>query len=337
MLSETTSLAAIAFLIAQTLKEEYGLDPAPLLAECLIDPDLEIKPGSRISTEAMDKLWSRALELTDDSTIGINVGRRVSLSTYYVLGHAWHASANLVDAIERLLRYDHVIDTTQAIMALEKQGNSYRVSEGYANDELKPPGYMIDAEIAGFLRLCELVKGRAVNPTKVELIESESDHPDAHQDLFRAPIEFGAEEYALYFDAADLEEPLVTAIPDVADATDKIAERYVDSLDKNKVAGQVRELLIQMLPSGSADQESIASRLYRSSSTLQRQLTAEGTSYRDVLESTRNQLAEDYLKNNEHSHAQIAFLLGFSDQSNFARAFKRWNGQSPGKFQKSLV
>jgi AraC-like DNA-binding protein len=337
MLSETTNLAAVAFLLADTLQEEYGLDPAPMLAECLIDPDLEAKPGSRISTEAMSKLWKQALQLTGDSTLGIKVGRRATLGTYYVLGYAWYASASLVDAIGRLLRYHHVIDTSESILALEKQGDSYRVSEGYANIDLKPPGYQMDAEIAGFLKLCELVKGKAVYPTKVELVESEDRHPVEYQELFQAPIVFGAEEYALYFDAAVLEEPLATAIPDVADATDKIAKRYVDSLDKNKIAGQVRELLIQMLPSGSADQENIASKLYRSSSTLQRQLTAEGTNYRDVLETTRSQLAEEYLKNNEHTHAQVAYLLGFSDQSNFARAFKRWTGQSPGQYQKALA
>lgn len=90
-----------------------------------------------------------------------------------------------------------------------------------------------------------------------------------------------------------------------------------------------------MLPSGHADQESIASRLYRSASTLQRQLGAEGTSYRTVLESTRRGLAEQYLKDGEYTQAQIAFMVGFSDQSNFARAFKRWTGLSPGEYQKA--
>ena len=68
-------------------------------------------------------------------------------------------------------------------------------------------------------------------------------------------------------------------------------------------------------------------------STLQRQLKDEGLSYRDVLESTQRSLAENYLSENKHTHAQIAFLLGFSDQSNFSRAFKRWTTMSPKQFQ----
>ncbi len=71
-------------------------------------------------------------------------------------------------------------------------------------------------------------------------------------------------------------------------------------------------------------------------STLQRQLQAEGLSYRDVLESTRRSLAENYLQDKKHSLAQIAYLLGFSDQSNFSRAFKRWTSMSPKQYQESL-
>ncbi len=124
--------------------------------------------------------------------------------------------------------------------------------------------------------------------------------------------------------------------PDVAKATDRIAEQYIETLDPHKVASQVKRLLIALLPSGKADQELVSSRLNRSMSTLQRQLQAEGLSYRDVMESTRRSLDENYLQDKKHSLAQIAYLLGFSDQSNFSRAFKRWTSMSPKQYQESL-
>lgn len=64
-----------------------------------------------------------------------------------------------------------------------------------------------------------------------------------------------------------------------------------------------------------------------------RSASSEGTSYRDVLDETRKSLAEEYLRQRKLSHAQIAYLLGFSDQSNFSRAFKRWTKKSPRSFQ----
>jgi AraC-like DNA-binding protein len=160
-------------------------------------------------------------------------------------------------------------------------------------------------------------------------------HPDAYRQALRAPVRFSADVGVFHFDKALLQEPLTHAAPDVAKATDRIAEQYIETLDPNKVASQVRQLLIALLPSGKADQDLVSKRLNRSTSTLQRQLQAEGLSYRDVLDNTRRNLAESYLTDNKHSHAQIAFLLGFSDQSNFSRAFKRWTSMSPGQYHEA--
>ncbi len=158
---------------------------------------------------------------------------------------------------------------------------------------------------------------------------------DAYRELFQCPVTYGSEKEVWRFAAADLEEGLTGSIPDVTVATDRIAENYIASLDKSAVATAVRQLLVQMLPSGKTDQDTVAKRLYRSTSTLQRQLGAEGTNYRSVLESTRRDLAEQYLQDSEYTQAQIAFMVGFSDQSNFSRAFKRWTGMSPGDYQKA--
>jgi AraC-like DNA-binding protein len=146
---------------------------------------------------------------------------------------------------------------------------------------------------------------------------------------------FGADVGVFYFDKEVLLEPLSLGAPDVAKATDKIAEQYIEALDPHKVASQVQRLLVDLLPSGKTDQDLVSKRLNRSTSTLQRQLQAEGLSYRDVLDSTRQRLAQNYLTDDKHSHAQIAFMLGFSDQSNFSRAFKRWTSMSPGQYHEA--
>jgi AraC-like DNA-binding protein len=94
--------------------------------------------------------------------------------------------------------------------------------------------------------------------------------------------------------------------------------------------------LLTLLPSGEATQETVASSLNKSVSTLQRQLKAEGASYRAVLEETRRDLAERLLEEQRYALSQIAYLLGFSDQGNFSRAFKRWTGRSPAAFRRHV-
>jgi AraC-like DNA-binding protein len=189
--------------------------------------------------------------------------------------------------------------------------------------------------IVAFFKFCEIIKREPVHPLKAELIFP---YDEAHrylEEFLQCPVTYGNEREKFYFSKEEFEERLPGYVPEILEASSQIVEEYLQSLDQSKVATDVRRLLIQMLPSGKADQDKVASRLYRSTSTLQRQLSAEGTSYRDLLESTRRGLAEKYLRDGKHTQAEIAYMVGFSDQSNFARAFKRWTGMSPGQFQKA--
>ena len=80
--------------------------------------------------------------------------------------------------------------------------------------------------------------------------------------------------------------------------------------------------------------EAVARALHMSVRTLQRRLVASGVTFREVADAVRMQLAEEYLSDRAVSTAEVAFLLGFSDQTAFNRAFRRWTGQSPGRWRR---
>lgn len=325
----------MAFRIGDTLRAEYGIDPVPMYKELGLDPDGPEKSGDRLSNKILNQLWALAADASGDAALGVKIGCRARPSDFFVLGHAWLASSTLVEAMERMIRYEEILDSGITDINFVKEGDVYIVSEAYPSPADYPGKLSVDTSIASLVTLCEAAAKKTVLPLRLELLLPVGSPVDIYNDLVDGPVTTGHERNALHFRAADLEKPLSGFIPDVLEATADIAERYIASRVESKIAHQVRELLVQMLPSGSVDQEGVADKLYRSASTLQRQLSSEGTSYRDVLESTRRDLAEAYLKDQKHSHSQIAFLVGFSDQSNFARAFKRWTGMSPGSFQKT--
>lgn len=91
--------------------------------------------------------------------------------------------------------------------------------------------------------------------------------------------------------------------------------------------------IIERLPDGAPNQQQIASSLNVSNRTLQRKLREEGTSFIDLLQDTRLQLACKYLSSPGRSVVETAYLLGFSEPSTFSRAFKRWTGQSPAEYR----
>jgi AraC-like DNA-binding protein len=115
----------------------------------------------------------------------------------------------------------------------------------------------------------------------------------------------------------------------LAAGADRMAARYIEGMTANSVATTVRALLLKAMPSGNLEQDGIARSLNQSASTLQLRLREEGTSYQRLLDATRRDMALEYLKEGRHSLAEITFLLGFADQSNFTRAFRRWTGRTP--------
>jgi AraC-like DNA-binding protein len=335
MLSEPTVLVNVARLVGETLEQDYGIDPAGLFAQVGIDTRKFLKPGARTSFRKMDELWTAARDASGDPWFGFTAGRRATPNDFFVLGHTWQASETLQDAFDRLCRYSHVLTTRRSETTLHKQDDGYALTEVWPEGSAIPTEIAKDAGYVALFGLVDFVTRGAVSPVKVTLTVDPKHASPLYEELFRCPVSYGHETDEWLFATEDIERPLPGSIPDVASATDRIAEKYIASLDVSTVAADVSRMLIQTLPSGHMDQETIAQRLYRSRSTLQRQLSAEGTSYRQILDETRRELAERYLAEGDHSQAQVAFMLGFSDQSNFARAFKRWTGVSPGEYQKA--
>lgn len=335
MLSEPSTLANVARLIGETLKQDYNQDPAPLFELAGIDTRKFQRPGARVAFSKMQALWTKAVEVTGDRWFGLKVGQRAEPADFYVLGHAWLASPTLRDALDRLARYVHVLTTAISEVSVQDRGDTVALIESVPGQVAVPNPAANDAGLVAFFKLCEIVRRQPVRPVRAELALPADAASPVYDDLFQCPITYGNDDEIMYFSADEFAEPLVGNIPEVVDSVSAIADQYLETLEHGNVAIEVRQQIIKMLPSGHADQDTIASRLHRSRSTLQRQLNAEGTSYRDILETTRRSLAERYLRNSAYSQAEIAFMVGFADQSNFARAFKRWTGMSPGQYQKA--
>ena len=334
MFAEPTTISSVARLVGETLQDVYGIDPGGLFRDSRIDTQKFDKPGSRVPFSKMNVLWKLATEAANDVEFGVKVGSRVSPGDFYVLGHAWLASQSLLGAFRRLERFFHVLSTAVSALEVREQGDTWVLVETAADRSIGPQPAALDAGIVALLRLCDFVTAAPVRPQRVVVPRLLADRGIDYTAIVGCPVEFGDIE-TWEFRKSDVEAKLTGSIPEVALAVETIADEYLASLDEGRVAQEVRQILIQTMPSGRSSQDSVAKRLHRSRSTLQRQLVSEGTSYRQILESTRQSLAEKYLRSNNFSQAEIAFMLGFTDQSNFARAFKRWTGMSPGEYRKA--
>ena len=336
MMPEHNRLASVSGVLAVSLREVYGIDPDPVFAAAGIGICPPDSPPVRCAPEQVNKLWRLARKETDDPLVGLKTGFYAEPWRFYALGYSWMASSTLLDALNRAIRYQQLVSAMDLDLHIARSDLGYTFSwlGNQADAELPPEAS--DCGLTTLLHMCDLVARSRIVPVMVDVPYEESDRADAYRDALRAPLRFGRKIYSFHFDEETVNKALPTSAPDIAQATDKVADRYVERLDPHHVATMVRRQLISLLPSGKATQQQVAQRLHRSTSTLQRQLKAEGCSFRKVLEMTRRNLAEDYLGECRYSLAEIAYLLGYSDQSNFTRAFRAWTNMAPREYQETL-
>ncbi len=334
MLSEPTTLAAVATAVAQGI-ESYGLDADALFAQAELDKQKLAIPGARYRVRRMRRLWALARQATGDPCFGLVVSRFIKPTSLHALGFSWLASSTLRDGLERLVRYARIV-STGAQLELETDSGICTLSAAGQIPDLQPPPEAVDAFLALIVRMCRIMASDHFAPRSVAFKHPDNGHPEAYVELFQAPVEFGADRNTLAFNQEELDAPLRASNTELAFENDRIAERYLQSLNPDEVSTKVRELLLELLPSGEASEKKIAGTLNRSVSSLRRTLRSEGVRYRDLLKGTRQSMAEQYVREGKYSLGQIAFLLGFSDQSNFSRAFKRWTGYTPKAFRTGI-
>jgi len=333
MLFESTTLAAAAKVIAETLQNHYAVDPVGVFNDAGLDYSRLSVSDARYPWRKMQILWTRAVEVTEDPCFGLYAGRNIRPTSFHALGFSWLVSQTLLGSLQRLCRYHRVISTAPVQLSVEPYGDRYIFAANLNDPAHIPTDAAVDAFMAAFVQLCRTATDQHFCPLSIALRRADPGHVDEYIKFFGCPVSFDAEQNLIHFDKDSLEKQLPGDNSALARANDAVAEKYLDSLDPQKVASEVRELLITLLPSGKSSQKTIANRLNRSLSTLQRQLHNEGTNYKDILEHTRKNLATEYVLDGHLSLSQIAYMLGFSDQSNFSRAFKRWTDSSPREYR----
>ena len=329
-MSSTTVLSSWGRAIRRALAAA-GVDSARLFAEAGLDIAALADPDARYPLTNTTRLWELAVRETGDPAFGLAVATQVTQTTFHALGYALIASGTLREAFERMVRYFRLV-TDAADLELEREGEVYCFAIGYASGAT-PATASVDAFVSLLLRFCRSQLGRDFAPLRVSLRRPEPQPRTRFDAVFRCPVEFAAPRNAVWFAAEPLERALPDANAELARHNDEVVLRYLARFDRDNTRARVRAALIEGLPGGEPSAQKIADALHLSLRSLQRKLADEDTSFEQLLAATRHELARSYLQNPRYSIGEITFLLGFTDASAFARAFKRWEGCTPTAYR----
>lgn len=143
--------------------------------------------------------------------------------------------------------------------------------------------------------------------------------------------------FEVAFDAFDASRPFLTRNDEIWETFQPgLRRRAAEAGEYRSVRDEVEEALFVLLPSGRAAMTDVASELGIGGRTLHGRLAAEGTTWLDVLNSTRERLARNYLESTQLNATEVSFLLGFADPNSLFCAFHRWTGTTPESWRAEL-
>ena len=327
-----TTITSWARLIWEGLRT-YGVDADALFAEVGLDPSALTDPNARYPVPSMGRLWNLAVERSGDPCFGLTAAAQWHATTWHGLGYAWLASSSLEEALRRVTRYGAVLSTAADFRMITNETGVRLTLSAKRGTATSAADVVIDAALANVVYMCRATFGPDFSPSRVEFVHGGDGCRQRRREFFKAPVVYRGRENALDIAADVATKPLATANAELAHANEKVIADYLAQLGPGTAVARVQAKLIDGLSSGNITAQRVADSLFLSQRTLQRQLAREGTSFTAVLEETRRDLAERFIRDQSLTLIEITFLLGFSEISSFSRAFKRWTGLAPTDFR----
>jgi len=326
---QPTTVVSLVSVLGKVL-DHYGLDKRAIAEKVGIDTSIAYKPNDRVSTAKLQKVWKIAAQETSDQCLGLTYAKLIQPASLCGLGLAWITSDTLKDSINRLIRFQHAV-TTSSDYVFNELDDCYQIV--MRTKIKKPENVSVDAGVATLFQMCLITYGPDLTVDRVCIAHDEPDCRAKFDDFFGVNVEFNAKENQLFFTKNKFDRKLATANPDLARMNDQVVVEYLKRFDKKNISMQVRARIIEELNNGVPNQEKIANNLNMSLRNLQRKLKSEGNSFKNILDETRSELSKQYLRGSDRPIIEVGFLLGFSEPSNFARAFRRWTGVSPVEYR----
>ncbi len=327
--SHPTSSGGIARL-AYRRASEAGADADALLKQAGLTLRQATDERSRIAARDQVKLLNLVADAVQDPFLGIRLAQQAELRALGLLYYVLASSATLGEAFARAARYSAI--NNESIRITYTRNRHDLLSYQCVGISRLGDRHQIEFFIALLVRMCRQLTGREVVPIRIRFMHRSAQLPTDLKSFFGCPIEFGAaaDEALLARESGDM--PVVSADPYLNSlletyCEEAIAGRRTKSSDWRI---NVENAMAQLLPHGQATLPEVSRRLAIAPRTLGRRLAAEKTTFADVLESLRHDLATRYLRDPERSISEIAWLLGYRQTSSFDRAFRRWAGDNPG-------
>lgn len=291
---------------------------------------------ARIPAHVFNALWQNSVAISQDPCPGLHFGQE--MARHYPGGSLLFTMmlncSSLGDALTVFVRYHRIMaDGIQPVV--ERKADQVHLSWEVFYPEFASHPHLSEALICTFFSILNYLAQDCLIPAKVCFTHAEPEDADAYRQIFKTPVTFGMEKNELILDAKDLDIRMELANPELYGLLENHAARISQTLnEKTLLSARVFTMIRDMIFKGlQPDMDAISKEMAMSRRSLQEKLKAEKTNFRTIDATVRKTIALDQLLIPDTAIFDVAFLLGYSDQSAFNHAFKRWTGQTPNEYK----
>lgn len=313
---------------------EKSIDISAMLSAMGIDPAAPVDPSLMVKDSDYYRFLENIARAEQSGhTLPLRAGNSMRCDDYGVFGLAWKTASNLRASFTRSERYWRVL-TSVSVYTIESSADG--AFAHLHRDGVRDLGTRLSNE-ATLASMFTMSREVATQPVKLNGVFFKHPGPEIvadHEAFFGCPVHFDTDRDALLIADESMKGPNKLADAGITQYFENQLEAEISQLrDEDSLDKQVKKQIARSLSEGIPNVSDIASELAMSGRSLQRKLAEQGFTYQELVDGARRELAEQLLMQSKHSLSDIAFLTGFSEQSSFNRAFKRWAGQTPRSYR----
>jgi AraC-like DNA-binding protein len=290
-------------------------------------------PENRLPQTPVFHLMERAASLAGDASYGLRLGASLDPRDRGVLGFI----------VLKLAHFDRRHEQHTALYKVGREGHDCEV-ERYgshvafrfrvADPALRGLRHTSEYLAATVVRGCRHLTCQSISPVRTEFIHDEPEERVEYAKFLVCPVKFGAEWDAVIYAEETTRLPVKGADIKLLEVLEATCKKLLGPTPEGRdLVREVRHLIIERLPTGSASINAIAGQLGVSSKTLERRLAEQGESFSALLDRTRFNAVTHYLEDPDMRLTQVAYLAGYTEAAALVRAFKRWTGETPARFR----
>ena len=311
-----------------------GISPAALLRQSGLPITALEGETYQVTTAQYFSLWRALAELDPDPSLALKLAARTEAEHYHPIAIAALHARDFRDALTRISRYKQLC-TPEEIRVREVDGE-VRVDAVWFYAKEEEPPLAVDAFFGNMMEIGRRGTGGPLHAKRIELARP-IERTGVHAEFFGCPVKFNAKRNLLVLNPADLERPFVTHNADLLEMISPQLEKALAGKQAEaRICERVKWILKKQLAGNRPDIDVVARELGLSGRTLQRRITAEGGTFRELLQETRQELVRQYLSQASIEITEAAYLLGYEDPNSFYRAFRAWKGTTPSHWRESL-